>query len=272
MLYVRSIQQQLRKEVHAHAKPTPPWPGGWPKFAFLVFLSWPDTGTSCSTERVFELMSTTEGVTADTVLCVQDVQALLRKARQVFQTHQAALIASGHQSHVFGVAQAIAATLFDVLHERELWHGGCDVDCDSGTGSGSGSCEVVRGGLSRETGVQYADKDCVMVALAELGKKAGAVLGHEGSAMRNILQQVWTPWQQLSAPLTKARHRVTADLQLPQHATYLGPPAPAACLNFSAGHLGGTAAYARFASGQAPANGGQWSLVYRDPSAAGVYP
>lgn len=151
VLHVRSIQQQLRKEVHAHARPMLPWPGGWPKFAFLVLLSWPDTGTTCSIERVLELLSQAEGVTSDMVLCVGDVQGLLTEARQVFQTRQAALTASGQQSHVFGVAQAIAATLFDVFHEQELWDGGCDVEC-----------EAVSRGLSWETGVQYADKDWVM--------------------------------------------------------------------------------------------------------------
>lgn len=53
-------------------------------------------------------------------------------------------------------------------------------------------CEVANcsGGLSHVIGVGYARKDCVMEALAEFGKKTGAVLGGECSVVCDILQHV----------------------------------------------------------------------------------
>lgn len=120
VLWVKHHQQQLREEVLVHAKPSPPSPGGWPKFAFLVLLCWPETGI----DRVFELLGKTEGVTADMILWVQHVRVLLKGARQVFATRQAELKASGNHQYVFGVAQAMAATMFQVFHEQDLWNGG----------------------------------------------------------------------------------------------------------------------------------------------------
>jgi len=146
------------KSLHTSARPTLPWPGGWPTTALIALVSEDDA----SLQRFFALLNA-DACSKHHVPFLKKRIHVLSIMRKEFARLKQQVVASNASSTphmLFAVAQTMAASVFYALHDENFWNACIATD--------------------HQAGIAFADKDEVIRALAAFGKRV--TLTHRAAA------------------------------------------------------------------------------------------